>query len=264
MIKISQEKGSAGALFSLARHVFPDRRVELKDQIDQARKVAREIKVEKLLLEMLLLSSLPEHKLESKKLVSQMIKYDSNGLGFHRDDLEYLEEHIFSKYALDLKEEISQIIKVYQKMKPLSHPGIHLKRLAEYILPKQAPYLKDQISEMIKVSQEIKEEVLLEYLARYVFPEDPIEFKEQIFQTLVALTKFKIYDSKRTLRSLNEVLFKNTEMKELAYIVERFIDDPSESEWRRFKEEISALNGQKNCRSFLSRLPLRRWWPNDF
>ena len=68
MIKISQEKGSAGALFSLARHVFPDiLRVELKDQIDQAIKVAREIKAEKLLLEMLCLNFSSRSQVRIKK-----------------------------------------------------------------------------------------------------------------------------------------------------------------------------------------------------
>ena len=93
--------------------VFPDKRVELKDQIDQGIKAAREIGSKRLLLEMLLLSSLPADKSESKKLISQMIE-DSKKKN-NRRALKSLAEHIFPKHAPDLKEQISQMIETARK-----------------------------------------------------------------------------------------------------------------------------------------------------
>ena len=325
IITKSQNNMDAKPLFLLARSVFPDKGVELKDQIKQGIKAAREIKNERLLVEMLLTSSLPADKLESKKIISQMIEsYKRNQ---KEETLGYLTQHIFSKHAIESKEQISELIEVSQEIK-LEWPLIYLalytfpqnaielkeqisqaiktaekieshRTLADIIKKSFFKYgveLKEQISEVIKSSLEIRQEYLLWNLARstffrhgvelkeqisqmiqasqelyaewplrflgtYTFFQNATEFKEQIFQTLVAYSKLEIHEREDGLYGLRsfykDVLVNNKEMKELAIIVERFLNDPSEAEWSRFKAEISALNGQKNCRSYLSAPPAK-------
>ena len=249
IISKTQNNMNVMPLFYLARFVFPDKRVELKDQIEQGIRTAREMRNERLLLEMLLLSA---DKSESKKLISQMIEVSkkmNNG-----EHLEYLAEHIFSKHAPDLKEQISQMIEASSKI----NNGGPLKTLTEYTFAEHEIELKDQISQMIKVPQRIEYPLFLQSLAQYTFSKYGVELKEQIFQTIVALSKFEINESEFGLRLLYEkVLVKNKGMKELAIIVERFLKDSSEAEWGRFKAEISSLDRQKNCRSYLSPSPAK-------
>ena len=264
VITKSQNNMNVRPLFYLARSIFPKKRVELKDQINQVTKIAREIRNEQLLVEMLLLSSLPADKAELKKIISQMI--ESFKQNYKEENLEYLTRDIFSKHAIELKEQISEMIEFSRKNNWLW--GLYY--LASYTFPENAIELKEQISEMIKASLELTKNRLwpLDILVSYTFRKNVhnppdwwiMELKEQIFQTLIAFTKLEANEREKGLIILHDqVLIRNKEMKELARIVERFVR--KSSSLAEFMAEISAaLNGQKNCRSFLSRLPLKRWW----
>ena len=67
IITESQNNMNETPLFYLARSIFPGKRVELKNQIDQVIKIAQKTRNQELLVEMLPLFSLPADKLESKK-----------------------------------------------------------------------------------------------------------------------------------------------------------------------------------------------------